>query len=121
MAMTHVYTRLTCALMTATALFIVTGAQAQVPSAKTTVAATTSPMVRNGDGVRSQGATDLYRAALYLSQPANSLDQLLQVARKAFGSNPTSDSHLLNRHSGLNIRSRMFLGSFLAYVLGTDN
>lgn len=79
MAMTHVYTRLICALMTATALFIATGAQAQVPSAKTTVAATTSPMVRNGDGVRSQGATDLYRAALYLSQPANSLDQLLQA------------------------------------------
>lgn len=65
--------------LAAASLFIGTGALAQVLAPKITVAASASPLVRNGDGVRSQSSTDLYRAALYLSQPANSLDQLLQA------------------------------------------
>lgn len=77
--MNHAHTRLTCALMTAIAMFVATGAHAEATSVRTTVAAAASPLVRNGDGVHSQGATDLYRASLYLSQPANSLDQLLHA------------------------------------------
>jgi len=43
------------------------------------VASTSSPLVRNGHGVRSQGSIDLYRAALYLHQPAINFDQVLQT------------------------------------------
>lgn len=68
------------AIATATLLFG-SPAQAQTTNAAQAVqvGASASKLVRNGDGVRSQGSTDLYRAALYLGQPANTFEQVLQV------------------------------------------
>lgn len=56
-------------------------AQAQTAASAQTmqVAASASTLVRNGDGVRSQGSTDLYRVALYLGQSATTFDQVLQI------------------------------------------
>lgn len=79
--MTTFVSHVSCALLTALPMLFCAHAQAQTATtAQTTqVALAAGTLVRNGDGVRSQGSTDLYRAALYLSQPAASFDQVLQI------------------------------------------
>lgn len=67
------------ALLPALMLMGTAHAQSQTPAVQAT-SKPSSILVRNGGGVRSQGKTDLYSAALYLSQPASSMDQVLETA-----------------------------------------
>lgn len=69
------------AIFAITTLLFGSPAQAQTATTAQTaqVATSGSTLLRNGDGVRSQGNTDLYRAALYLGQSASSFEQVLQI------------------------------------------
>jgi len=75
-AMNHLPFRAVFACLTVLALSGHAQAQSQIPVVQV-VSTQALGLVQNGEGIRSQGATDLYRAALHLSQPASSMEQML--------------------------------------------